>query len=209
MTKIILLRHGESESNVNRKTIMHPPDTPLTSKGRKQAQKAAKFIKNNYNIKLIISSPHTRAQQTAKECKKYIKTKYDENSLFEEINGGDLQKINKEQLSNHHNGKKIQTLINKMEKLDQTTGNQMLHGIKNFSKQLKLENAYFDLVNGENITQLRQRVQKSVKYLNSLKINGDILIITHFGPCFFSRHTTRFENVHLVNIFCCNGIICC
>ena len=42
MTKIIILRHGESESNVNRKTIMHPPETPLTNKGKKQARRNRK-----------------------------------------------------------------------------------------------------------------------------------------------------------------------
>ena len=196
MTKIIILRHGESESNVNRKNMMHPPTTPLTNKGKKQARKAAKFIKDTYNVKLIISSPHTRTRQTSIECKKYIKAKYDENSLFEEINGGDLQKIKKGELLRHPNGEKMQALIKKIDKLFVNTS--MVQQIKNFPKIRSNEIQYFELAHGETTDKFDNRVKKSIKYLNSLKVSGDILIVSHSS--YIDTFISLVSNIHLLQV---------
>ncbi|MEK7529283.1 MAG: class I tRNA ligase family protein [Patescibacteria group bacterium] len=63
--RYIFVRHGEAENNVQKiansdmKKIFH-----LTEKGKKQAESAAKKLRN-YRIDLIFSSPFTRTKETA------------------------------------------------------------------------------------------------------------------------------------------------
>lgn len=62
ITKIIFVRHGESEANVA-KTYNDNGLSPLTEKGQKQAQQLAQNLEH---VDVILSSPFLRAQQTAK-----------------------------------------------------------------------------------------------------------------------------------------------
>ncbi|MCK4919084.1 MAG: class I tRNA ligase family protein, partial [Candidatus Pacebacteria bacterium] len=64
ITKLILLRHGESESNVKDVKAGQTDGYPLTQKGIEQSKKIAKILKKE-KIDIIISSPIQRAKQTA------------------------------------------------------------------------------------------------------------------------------------------------
>lgn len=61
--KIVLLRHGESEANVNRQFAGFL-DTPLTERGRAQAEQAALYM-GWYEFDRVLSSPLERAFETA------------------------------------------------------------------------------------------------------------------------------------------------
>jgi len=64
---MILLRHGESEFNVvYKKTRVDPGirDPKLTDLGRQQVREAIGYLKDR-NIERILTSPYTRAIQTA------------------------------------------------------------------------------------------------------------------------------------------------
>jgi len=61
--KLIITRHGETEGNVKR--ILADIDDPLTSKGKGQAEKVSKRLKDE-KIDAIMSSPIIRAKETAK-----------------------------------------------------------------------------------------------------------------------------------------------
>jgi broad specificity phosphatase PhoE len=64
---MILLRHGESEFNViYKKTRVDPGirDPKLTDLGHQQVSEAVRYLKNR-TIKCILTSPYTRAIQTA------------------------------------------------------------------------------------------------------------------------------------------------
>jgi len=63
MKHIYFIRHGESEMNAAG-LIAGNTETPLTAKGRFQALEAGKTAKN-LNIGCIISSPQSRALETA------------------------------------------------------------------------------------------------------------------------------------------------
>jgi probable phosphoglycerate mutase len=64
MTKIVLTRHGQTEWNrLSRKQGWCP--TPLNERGKREAKKLARYIRNNYNLAQIHSSDLLRAQQTA------------------------------------------------------------------------------------------------------------------------------------------------
>jgi broad specificity phosphatase PhoE len=63
-TRLLLVRHGESEGNRDR-TFTQNPDVPLTAFGRQQARAAARRLADRYRPSRIVASPFTRARQTA------------------------------------------------------------------------------------------------------------------------------------------------
>lgn len=64
MGKLIMVRHGESEGNRDRRFTISP-DVPLTELGHQQARKAAERIAKRFRPERIISSPYRRARQTS------------------------------------------------------------------------------------------------------------------------------------------------
>ena len=62
MTRIWLIRHGESESNAGRSSSV-PGSSPLTALGRRQAEQIARGLPDA--PALIVTSPFVRARQTA------------------------------------------------------------------------------------------------------------------------------------------------
>lgn len=63
MTRILLIRHGESLANKNR-TFAGQIDPPLTELGRRQARCTAEFVKNNYAVDAVYASDLQRAFDT-------------------------------------------------------------------------------------------------------------------------------------------------
>lgn len=63
MTKMIFVRHGQSEANLAHVFAGHS-DTVLTELGKRQAERTALFLKD-YKIDAIYASDLTRAMQTA------------------------------------------------------------------------------------------------------------------------------------------------
>ncbi len=63
-TRLILVRHGESEGNRDR-TFTQNSDVPLTPLGREQARAAAHRMAMRYRPMRVIASPYARARQTA------------------------------------------------------------------------------------------------------------------------------------------------
>lgn len=85
------MRHGESQANVDR-IFAGQFDTPLTTRGREQAKLAAQHAKG-LNIDHIISSPLSRAHDTAKIIAKtigYPLNKIELNSLLMERGFGSV-----------------------------------------------------------------------------------------------------------------------
>lgn len=64
MGQLLLIRHGESEGNRERRFTPHP-EIPLTDLGRAQAREAAARIRAGFAPAAIVSSPLIRARQTA------------------------------------------------------------------------------------------------------------------------------------------------
>jgi len=65
MGKLIMVRHGESEGNANRR-FTNSPDAAITEVGRRQAYEAALKIKQMFKPALVIASPYFRARETAR-----------------------------------------------------------------------------------------------------------------------------------------------
>lgn len=109
MNKLILLRHGQSQWNLENK-FTGWKNVPLTEKGEMEAKKAGELIKKNkIHIDFIFSSKLERANKTAeiaiKEANlqnlinnnKLILTKHED---LNERDYGDLVGLNKEETAN-------------------------------------------------------------------------------------------------------------
>jgi broad specificity phosphatase PhoE len=64
MGRLILVRHGESEGNRERRFTV-TPSVPLTARGREQARVAARRIARRFGPAVVIASPYARARETA------------------------------------------------------------------------------------------------------------------------------------------------
>mgnify|MGYP001166361819 FL=1 len=93
MNRLIIVRHGQTDANVQGKT-QGQIDTDLNKNGLEQAKKTGNYIRKNYSIDETWASDLKRTQQTAKEISQVsVKTnllremsfgKW-ENRLFKEI----------------------------------------------------------------------------------------------------------------------------
>lgn len=87
MTKLILVRHGESEANFHR-IYTGQSDIPLTECGHTQAQAAAKYISENENVDIVYASPLNRAFSTGKHIADACGAPIIKHDGLKEINAG-------------------------------------------------------------------------------------------------------------------------
>src|SRR5271163_4542473 len=62
--KLIMVRHGESEGNRDRRFTISS-EVEITDLGRRQAHEVAQRIKLRFKPEIVISSPFRRARQTS------------------------------------------------------------------------------------------------------------------------------------------------
>jgi broad specificity phosphatase PhoE len=62
--RLLLIRHGESAGNRDRRFTPHP-GVSLTDAGRGQVEAVARWIAGRYAPRAIVSSPYARARETA------------------------------------------------------------------------------------------------------------------------------------------------
>ena len=116
MSRLILLRHGQSQWNFeNRFTGWK--DVPLTEKGVKEAKLAGELMKKNkINIDIIFSSVLRRANDTAKHAIKQMNLDHlwDENILIitrnqslNERDYGDLVGLNKKETADKYGHEQV------------------------------------------------------------------------------------------------------
>ncbi|PCI20637.1 hypothetical protein COB64_01565 [Candidatus Wolfebacteria bacterium] len=86
---IIFIRHGQSETNASG-IIAGNTDTPLTDKGRAQAQDEVKSLKER-NITKIISSDLSRSKETAEIIGRELGIKVESWCELHEVDAGDIQ----------------------------------------------------------------------------------------------------------------------
>ncbi|TSC88131.1 MAG: putative phosphoglycerate mutase [Microgenomates group bacterium Gr01-1014_16] len=93
MTKIYLIRHGQSVANLTGKFQGQRYDTDLTNQGRLSAQKiAATFLTEN--ISAIFSSPLKRAIQTAEIISGTLNIPVSKDDRLKETDHGDWSSLN-------------------------------------------------------------------------------------------------------------------
>ncbi|MFA5070701.1 MAG: class I tRNA ligase family protein [Patescibacteria group bacterium] len=101
-TKLILVRHAESEKNVKGIDSSAPDKYPLTALGKKQAENYAQQLAGK-NIDIIFTSPTLRAKQTAEIINRSLKVKIIEDKDLNEIFEGSWEeKTHNELIKNDH-----------------------------------------------------------------------------------------------------------
>lgn len=85
----MLLRHGQSSGNVERRLDTRPPGTALTPLGREQARTFAR--QTAYRVGLLAHSVATRAAQTAAEISAEVGVPPRELTGIHEVQVGDLE----------------------------------------------------------------------------------------------------------------------
>ncbi|MBN2187475.1 MAG: histidine phosphatase family protein [Dehalococcoidia bacterium] len=88
--KLILVRHGETHWNKERRIQGGSSDIELNDTGLRQAQRLASFLKNE-NIAAIISSPLKRAMATAKAIANHHQLPVEIDDELREIEVGELE----------------------------------------------------------------------------------------------------------------------
>ena len=150
--KVYFVRHGESEYNA--KELFQHGNVPLYEKGKKQAEFLAKRL-SKIPIDLIVSSPHTRARETAEIISKKLKKKI----VFCEFSG---EKIMPE------------------ESIGKYAFSDEVNAIRKAMRE-NANNPDWHYSNEENFTEFKSRVKKFFEYLNSLK-EENVLVVSHRGP---------------------------
>jgi len=97
MTRLILVRHGEAEGNIERRFHGHY-DSKLTENGHLQVQKLANKLKDE-KIDVLYSSDLSRAYETAKYIADIKNLDIQIIEGLREINGGDWENVPWEDLS--------------------------------------------------------------------------------------------------------------
>jgi len=153
--KLVIVRHGEAESNIAKVYNFNPEDPAykvmnLTAKGKEQAQQAAKALLakgfNNDNIAAVFVSPLPRTRQTAElmaQAGLFSKDKIIVSKEVTEAQGGDLE------------GKPAAPVWTD-----------------------EIANAH----HGETLEQIQARVKQFYQSLKAKYPQGNILVITHAVP---------------------------
>ena len=88
--KLILVRHGETSWNKERRVQGSDSDIELNDTGLEQARKVANFLKNE-PINVIFSSPMQRARATAEAIASYHQVPVEFDQGLKELNVGELE----------------------------------------------------------------------------------------------------------------------
>ncbi len=147
--KIILVRHGESESNAKKSD---EKDSNLTKKGRVQAEHLARKLKNE-KISKIYTSNLIRAKQTGDIISKIIRVPV--KTGFEELNeyeGKHLRSFWR--MFFNQRLKKLKRLLNKISREKEKKKKILIvaHGITN-----KIILSYFLKINKKKLLQFHQK----------------------------------------------------
>lgn len=144
--KIYFIRHGSTDSLENK--ISQTDNEPLNQKGLNQAKELGKRFANT-TIDLVISSPHLRAVQTAKEINKNIQI----NSLFAEV------RKPKEAIGKSKESEDIKAIFKKI-------------------GEMYKEDPNWHYSDEENFEDLKKRGLKALEFLKSQSVEN-ILVISH------------------------------
>ncbi|MDF1498591.1 MAG: class I tRNA ligase family protein [Patescibacteria group bacterium] len=159
ITKFILLRHGESESNVKNIKAGKLDGYPLTEKGIKQSKDVAEILKKE-KIDIIISSPILRTKQTADIIKNLLKIDYIEDERIKEYDFGSWNGHSSDELFCKEN--KIYQEYKKLG-YDEEKWNFKFGG------------------DGESRKEIEQRVKSFIEEVGEKHKGKNILIIGHGG----------------------------
>ena len=150
--KIILVRHGETHWNRERRVQGSGSDTELSELGLKQANRLASFLKDE-NIDAITSSPLKRAVATAKAIASKHQLPVEIDDGLKEISVGELEGLSVSSLN--------------------TTFSQFL-------MRWWQEGWSERLPGGESLVELQERAWASIERLLAEHKDGAMVVVSHY-----------------------------
>ena len=150
--KLILIRHGETYWNAERRIQGGDSDIELNNTGLNQAKKLAAFLKNE-PITAILSSPLQRATATAEVIASHHQLSVKVDQGLRELRVGELEGMSVSNLS--------------------TTFSQFL-------MQLWQGKGSTKLPNGESLSDLQRRAWKAVESLLTQHKDGTVAVVSHY-----------------------------
>lgn len=99
-TNVLLIRHGQSRGNAERRFGGHTA-TPLSARGRNQAQALARSLKSE-SITAIYSSDLARAMETAEPLAKLTRLPINDTNAFRERSVGVMEGLTFEDAAQQH-----------------------------------------------------------------------------------------------------------
>jgi len=150
--KLILIRHGETYWNAERRIQGGDSDIELNDTGLNQAKKVAAFLKNE-PITAILSSPLQRAISTAEVIAGHHQLSVKVDQGLRELRVGELEGMSVSNLS--------------------TTFSQFL-------MQLWQGKGSTKLPNGESLSELQQRAWNAVESFLKQHNNGSVAVVSHY-----------------------------
>jgi 2,3-bisphosphoglycerate-dependent phosphoglycerate mutase len=100
LTNVLLIRHGQSRGNAERRFGGHTA-TPLSARGRNQAEATARTL-NSESLTAIYSSDLARAMETAKPLATMTRLKVQSTSAFRERDVGVMEGLTFEDAAQQH-----------------------------------------------------------------------------------------------------------
>jgi len=135
---IYLVRHGQTDWNIEKKHTQGHTDIPLNENGKKQAEQLAQSI-SNLKIDKIISSDLLRAKETAEIINKKFGSPIFFDERMREINYGILERIPRDTLT-----QETWDIFNtRPEELKAESKVHIFERIKNFFDELKIYKIIF------------------------------------------------------------------
>jgi broad specificity phosphatase PhoE len=152
LTKVILVRHGETEWNQIHRVQGGASDTPLSKTGKRQAEALGRRLKDEI-IQAIYSSPLQRALDTAQEIARYHQLEIRAMPELKEINVGGLE------------GADTSDLKLRLDELICRNG---------------ANRGLLCLPGGESIADVQSRAWNAVQNISSQHPSGTVVVVTHY-----------------------------
>lgn len=153
MTRLLFIRHGQSEANARRVFAGHY-NIDLTDLGKKQAERTAEFIMDNYKVDKVYSSDLIRAYKTGRAVAKKLGIKVIADKGMREIKAGDWE------------GKDFEYLFETFE------------DYRHWREDIGTSRC----TNGESVAEIYERVYNTVCKIAEQNEGKTVVIATHATP---------------------------
>ena len=151
-TRLIFVRHGQSEANLKEVLGGGEGDFPLSELGHKQAEIVAEYLLKNYRIDAVYSSPLHRASDTAQKAADAFRLEVNKDRRLREIDGG------------LWNGMKFSDISVKY---------------KDEFELWKTDLSKVTIPNGENVYDVQKRAVAAITDIAGKENRKTVLIVTH------------------------------
>lgn len=101
MTKLLIIRHGQSEANLEGVFVGHT-DSPLSDLGKRQAEVTADYVVSAYHVDAVYASDLERAFYTGKAVADRLGLTVTADSGMREIFAGDWERVKFDTLSTQY-----------------------------------------------------------------------------------------------------------